>query len=126
LVYATHFPDQKTENKLLGRIYLLNLPTVNLFSMMNSHANLTEFTAQAMEDGFDEVVQKEWAPNLAVGKHTHPFDVKVQLSAGQVELTFDSGVQTYQAGQGFFIARGVEHSELYGSEGATFWVARKL
>jgi hypothetical protein len=35
--------------------------------MMKSHANLTEFTAQAMEDGFDEVVQKEWAPNLAVG-----------------------------------------------------------
>jgi hypothetical protein len=41
-------------------------------------------------------------------------------------MTFDSGVQTYQAGQSFFIARDVEHSELYGSEGATFWVARKL
>jgi len=94
--------------------------------MMKSHANLTEFTAQAMEDGFDEVVQKEWAPNLAVGKHTHPFDVKVQLAAGQVQMTFDSGVQTYKAGQSFFIARDVEHSELYGSEGATFWVARKL
>ena len=85
-----------------------------------------EFTAVSVEEGFDEVLVREWEPLRVVDTHTHPFDVKVQLSAGQVQMTFDSGVQTYQAGQTFFIARDVEHSELYGSEGATFWVARKL
>ncbi len=94
--------------------------------MMKSHANLTEFTAQAMDDGFDEVVQKDWAPNLAVQKHTHPFDVRVQISAGQVQLSFASGTETYKAGQSFYLARDVEHAEQYGPEGAHFWVARKL
>ena len=78
-----------------------------------------------MDDGFDEVVQKEWAPNLVLEKHVHPFDARVQVVAGQVKLELADGSQTYESGQGFFIARGTEHAEQYGSEGATFWVARK-
>ncbi|MEN9996205.1 MAG: hypothetical protein RL462_981 [Pseudomonadota bacterium] len=27
---------------------------------MQSHTSLIEFTAQAMDDGFDEILQKEW------------------------------------------------------------------
>jgi quercetin dioxygenase-like cupin family protein len=94
--------------------------------MMKSHTNLIEFTAQAMDDGFDEVVQKDWAPDLVVKNHTHPFDVRVQISAGQVQLSLASGTQTYGAGQSFFLERNVEHAEQYGPEGAHFWVARKL
>jgi quercetin dioxygenase-like cupin family protein len=94
--------------------------------MMKSHATLMEFTAQAMDDGFDEVVQKDWAPNLAVVKHTHPFDVRVKVTAGQVQLSFVSDTQTYTAGQSFYLERNLEHAEQYGPEGAHFWVARKL
>jgi quercetin dioxygenase-like cupin family protein len=93
---------------------------------MPSHPNLIEFTSQAMEDGFDEVVQKDWAPNLALEMHTHPYDVRVQVCEGEVLLTQAAGAQKFVAGQGFFLARDIEHSEQYGSEGATFWVARKL
>lgn len=93
---------------------------------MKSFANLTEFTAQAMEDGFDEILQKEWAPNLVIEKHTHPFDVRVQIAAGWVKLDMASGSQKFEAGQGFYITRGTEHAEAYGPLGATFWVARKL
>ncbi len=92
---------------------------------MKSCANLIEFTAQAMDDGFDEVIQKEWAPNLVLDKHVHPFDARVQVVAGQVKLELADGSQTYESGQGFFIPRGTEHAEQYGSQGATFWVARK-
>ena len=95
------------------------------FSKMNSYANLTEFTAQAMDDGFDEVVQKEWTPDLVLEKHTHPYDVRVQVTAGQVHLSLESGRQIFEAGQVFYLARGIEHAEQYGPEGATFWVARK-
>ena len=94
--------------------------------MMKSHANLIEFTSQAMDDGFDEVVQKDWAPGLAVEKHTHPFDVRVQVSAGQVQLSLASGTHTFGEGQCFYLERNVEHAEQYGPEGAHFWVARKL
>ena len=93
---------------------------------MKFHENFSDFNSQAMDDGFDEVVQKDWAPGLAVEKHTHPFDVRVQVSAGQVQLSLASGIQTYGAGQSFYLARNVEHAEQYGPEGAQFWVARKL
>lgn len=93
---------------------------------MKSHANLAEFTAQAMDDGFDEIIQRDWAPNLVIEKHTHPFDARVQVATGQVTLSLDNGVQKFEAGQSFYIARGTEHAEQYGAEGATFWVARKL
>jgi quercetin dioxygenase-like cupin family protein len=93
---------------------------------MQSHTSLIEFTAQAMDDGFDEILQKEWAPNLVIEKHAHPFDARVQVAAGQVQLTLATGTQTFEAGQGFYIARGTEHAECYGKHGATFWVARKL
>jgi hypothetical protein len=31
---------------------------------MKFHDNFSDFTSQAMDDGFDEVVQKDWAPDL--------------------------------------------------------------
>ena len=93
---------------------------------MKSHTSLLEFTAQAMDDGFDEILQKEWSPNLVIDKHTHPFDARVQVAAGKVKLELASGAQTFEAGQSFYIARGTEHAEQYGENGATFWVARKL
>ena len=71
---------------------------------MKSHTSLLEFTAQAMDDGFDEILQKEWAPNLVIDKHTHPFDARVQVAAGQVKLELASGAQTFEAGQSFYIA----------------------
>ena len=79
-----------------------------------------------MDDGFDEIIQREWAPMLELEKHVHPFDARVQVAAGQVTLTLADSVQTYEAGDSFYIARGTEHAEQYGASGATFWVARKL
>ena len=93
---------------------------------MKSHASLLEFTNQAMEDGFDEIIQREWAPMLELEKHVHPFDARVQVAAGQVTLTLANGAHTDVAGDCFYIARGTEHAEQYGANGATFWVARKL
>ena len=93
---------------------------------MKFHDNFSDFTSQAMDDGFDEVVQKDWAPGLAVEKHTHSFDVRVQVSSGQVQLSLASDTQTYGARQSFYLERNVEHAEQYGPEGAHFWVARKL
>jgi quercetin dioxygenase-like cupin family protein len=79
-----------------------------------------------MDDGFDEIIQKDWEPNLSIPNHTHPYDVRVQVAAGQVTLTLGETAQTYAAGQGFYLARDVEHAEQYGPQGASFWVARKL
>jgi quercetin dioxygenase-like cupin family protein len=93
---------------------------------MKSYANFHEFTADAMDDGFEEIIQREWAPHLTLEKHTHCFDARVQVATGQVKLELATGSQTFEAGQGFYIPRGTEHAEQYGPQGATFWVARKM
>ena len=87
-------------------------------------ANLEDFTAQAMDEGFDDIIIREWAPGLQLDSHTHPFDIRVQVVRGSVVLTVGDSSRTYQAGEGFRLARNTPHAEHYGTEGATFWVAR--
>ena len=40
---------------------------------------LESFTAQSMDEGFDEIVVREWSPNLLLDTHTHPFDVSAYV-----------------------------------------------
>jgi tRNA pseudouridine32 synthase/23S rRNA pseudouridine746 synthase len=88
------------------------------------------FQAQALAEGFDEVLEKVWAPHTVLAEHTHPFAVKVRVAAGQLWLS-GRGVngqlqkRYLSAGDAFTLPRSEPHAEHYGPEGATFWVARK-
>jgi len=84
-----------------------------------------EFEAQALTQGFDEVLVREWAPGQVVGTHTHPFDVSALVVRGEMVLTCHGQPQALSAGQPFELLRNTPHDERYGPEGATFWVARK-
>jgi hypothetical protein len=83
------------------------------------------FRDQALAAGFDEALVREWAPNFANETHTHPFDTHALVARGEFWLTVGSSVQHFKAGDAFDVAGGVEHSERYGAEGATFWAARR-
>lgn len=90
---------------------------------MNS-PTLASFTAQSLEEGFDEIIVREWEPDLRLDTHTHPFDVSAHVVRGEYWLTVGEEVQHLKAGDFFRLARNVPHAELYGPEGATVWVAR--
>lgn len=47
---------------------------------MNS-PTLASFTAQSLEEGFDEIIVREWEPHLRLDTHTHPFDVSASFPA---------------------------------------------
>jgi len=83
------------------------------------------FSRQARTEGFDEVIERSWAPNTVLETHTHPFAVKAVLVQGQMWLTVDGQTQVLQRGDRFALAREVPHDERYGPEGATYWVARR-
>jgi len=83
-----------------------------------------EFTAVSVEEGFDEMLVREWQPNLVIDTHTHPFDVSALVVRGEFKLTVDNKVITLKAGDPFRLARNIPHVENYGPEGATVWVAR--
>ena len=85
---------------------------------------LESFTAQSLDEGFDEIIVREWDAHLQLDTHTHPFDVSAYVVRGEYWLTMGSEVKHLQAGDYFRLARNVPHAELYGPQGATVWVAR--
>lgn len=85
---------------------------------------LESFTQQALAEGFDEVLVREWAPDLVLDTHTHPFAVSAYVARGEYRLTVGDKVQHLQEGDTFRLDRDVAHAEHYGQQGATVWVAR--
>lgn len=89
-----------------------------------SSPTLESFTAQSMDEGFDEILVREWDAHLRLDTHTHPFDVSAYVARGEYWLTVGDEVKHLQTGDFFRLARDVAHAELYGPDGATVWVAR--
>lgn len=81
------------------------------------------FEQQALAQGFDAVVVRDWAPGTVVPPHTHPFDAHALVLAGEMWLTVVAETRHLRPGDGFDVAAGVEHAERYGPHGATYWVA---
>jgi len=82
------------------------------------------FAAAARSQGFDEVVERKWAPSEIVETHTHPFSFRALLVQGEMWLTVGDEVRHLRPGDEFALEREVPHAERYGAEGATYWVAR--
>jgi hypothetical protein len=83
----------------------------------------TEFEAAALAAGFDEALVREWAARLEID--THPFAVQARVVRGEVWLSVGGETHHLSAGHGFTLAQGEPHTERYGADGATFWVARR-
>jgi mannose-6-phosphate isomerase-like protein (cupin superfamily) len=87
--------------------------------------SLQEFTTQALAEGFDEVLERKWAPRIVLETHTHPFALKALVVQGEMWLTVAEETQHLRAGDAFALERAVPHAERYGDAGATYWVARR-
>ena len=84
-----------------------------------------DFTTTARSAGFDEVLERRWAPDTVLDVHTHFFDAEAVVIQGEMWLTCDGVTRHLTNGDTFTIGRQVPHSERYGSQGATYWVARR-
>ena len=84
-----------------------------------------EFEADLRAQGYDEVLEREWAPLTVVATHVHPFAAKALVVRGEMWLTVGDSTQHLVPGGTFALDANVPHSERYGSEGATFWVGRR-
>lgn len=83
------------------------------------------FRDQALVTGFDEVLQRDWPADAVLDTHTHPFAVSALMTAGELWLTVGGDTRHLRSGDRFELERGVPHAERYGSQGASFWVARR-
>lgn len=84
-----------------------------------------DFRTQALSEGYDEVMERQWTPLTVLDTHTHPFAASAVVTAGEMWLTVDGQTRHLRPGDTFALARDVPHAERYGSEGATYWVARR-
>ncbi|MEY3627240.1 MAG: cupin domain-containing protein [Limnohabitans sp.] len=91
---------------------------------MTLYSTFEAFKAAAEQEGFDEVVVREWGPLHETAEHEHPFDVRAQMVSGDFWLTLNGQTQHLKPGDIFRVPRHTRHSEKYGPAGATFWAAR--
>jgi AraC-like ligand binding domain len=90
-----------------------------------SPAAFAAFERDALARGFDEVLERRWAPGTVLATHTHPFAVDALVTQGELWLTCEGQTRHLRAGDRFTLGREVPHAERYGDEGAVFWVARR-
>lgn len=84
-----------------------------------------EFERAALGDGFDAVVERRWDPLTALDDHRHPFAARALVVQGEMWLTENGQTRHLLPGDRFALAPNAPHSERYGEQGATYWVARK-
>lgn len=83
------------------------------------------FQSRKLNEGFDEVLVRNWEPGFSNEPHEHPFDTVAWVAKGEFWLTMNDKTTHYTQGDMFQVDRGVTHHETYGPEGAVFWAARK-
>ena len=88
-------------------------------------AGFHQFESRMRAQGYDEVLERSWAPLTQLDTHVHPFAFKALMVQGELWLTVGADTRHLRPGDTFELDRGVAHAERYGPEGATYWVARR-
>ena len=88
--------------------------------------NADQFRTEMLAAGYNEVLERPWAPNTVVDTHTHPFEANAVVVQGEMWLAVENGADRHlRPGDRFHLQPNVPHAERYGPEGATYWVARR-
>lgn len=83
------------------------------------------FEAELAAEGFGSPEVREIAAGTRNAVHSHPFEVKALMLAGELQLTCEGHTATYRAGDVFTMAAGCEHAEQFGDETTRYLVGRK-
>ena len=86
---------------------------------------LEAFRAKALAEGFDEIVERKWAPSTVIDTHTHSFSVRALVVQGEMWLSAGGKERHLRPGDEFTLDYEAPHAERYGPEGAIYWVARR-
>jgi quercetin dioxygenase-like cupin family protein len=86
----------------------------------------SEFMATLAREGFPDAVE---VVNDSAGyapEHTHPFEAKALILAGDMRIRVGDTERVYQVGDIFHLQADVVHAEHYGDHGVTYLVGRKV
>ena len=92
---------------------------------MDRLPDFESYRADALANGYDEVLERRWAPGTVTALHSHPFHVAAMLAQGEMWLEQGPITVHLVPGSGFELKANVPHSERYGPEGALLYSARR-
>lgn len=84
-----------------------------------------EFEAKLRADGFSEIKARTLTARPANREHGHDHTVRGLVLSGAFTVNCGGHSTTYRAGEIFEVAKGMEHSEEIGGEGAEVVIGRK-
>ncbi len=88
-----------------------------------------DYRAEAATKAYQEPVAKTWEADRFNESHTHDYALFLLITEGQMTLEVESetGAETSTCapGESIEVPAHVVHTERAGTEGVTFWVARK-
>jgi len=83
-----------------------------------------EFDADLRREGY-QVMNTSLAPNQLNPAHTHDFDARIMVLAGEITITRDGQARTYHAGDYWLTPARAVHAELAGPEGVAIIIGRR-
>lgn len=83
------------------------------------------FTHVLAQEGFAEPVRVEREPHGFWDNHTHPFEAKALVLAGDIRIVTATSERVYRQGEVFHLQANEPHSEFYGPMGVCYLVGRK-
>ena len=83
------------------------------------------FVTAARAEGFEEIVEREQPAGFRDALHSHEFDARILVTAGEFTIGMSGGERTYRAGDTFNVPAGTPHAEAAGSEPLRYTVARR-
>ena len=84
-----------------------------------------EFRRQLEADGYTEIRLLDWPANTFNDTHTHDFDARVLIRAGEISVTTDAGTVTCGPGDSNALSAGTPHTEMVGPDGVRFLAGTK-
>lgn len=82
------------------------------------------FIRTLADEGFPEPVLVTREPGH-MDEHTHPFEAKALIVAGEITIGTCGESRLYRAGDVFHLAAGLPHVEDYGPQGVQYLAGRK-
>jgi quercetin dioxygenase-like cupin family protein len=82
------------------------------------------FVDALSREGFEELVTVTREPG-AMDVHSHPFEAKALILAGEIHIRVGDDERLYKAGDVFHLPANVPHAERYGPEGVQYLVGRR-
>jgi hypothetical protein len=86
--------------------------------------DITEFERSLAADGY-VAVPKQMPADTVVTDHSHAWDVRALVTAGEIALTIDTVATTYRAGDILTMAADCIHHEQVGPNGVAYLAGRR-